>query len=476
MRTPIVFLLTSLGLLLPACSGTHASDLAQSGALETDPDVAAYLESKEFAALSPNVADQVRSLFIAAPGASSRQALLGLFRSPKWLMLGSASTVASCPATGNQAQIALLAWLQASAAVQPGESPAGADQRSAANTTLLRNLLKTQDVSNVGAAIAAIRSGLAGQTPAFSLPACDDTPTNDCTSNSSDCTKGSPTTKVKPPAGDGGVTTRVNTRVSTEDCTSNSICPQGRAKPHASLLPQAPAPASLILADAFAAASAQAPSRGLLREWEKLRARYRAIEETTSSRPAADVLRMARRAGSATVRRDERSALKFDQASALVDRFVRSDVAFTPDAMRVVHAVVADKHHGHIRTAGENVQSGDDAARAYLPGAEVEAAVASVFGNVRRSSARGSATPLVAANFDMQLISLHPFLDANGRTSRLMTDWLLLRAGYPPAMPGPAKLRTALFWQRPVLEREVQFDQITSGMRRTVDLLETVLA
>jgi hypothetical protein len=41
---------------------------------------------------------------------------------------------------------------------------------------------------------------------------------------------------------------------------------------------------------------------------------------------------------------------------------------------------------------------------------------------------------LVAAQMHQRLVTLHPFADANGRTARLMVDWLLMLGGLPPPL------------------------------------------
>jgi Fic family protein len=40
----------------------------------------------------------------------------------------------------------------------------------------------------------------------------------------------------------------------------------------------------------------------------------------------------------------------------------------------------------------------------------------------------------LAAIFHHRLVAIHPFLDGNGRVSRLMMNFILLKAGYPPAV------------------------------------------
>ncbi len=43
----------------------------------------------------------------------------------------------------------------------------------------------------------------------------------------------------------------------------------------------------------------------------------------------------------------------------------------------------------------------------------------------------------VAAEFHARLVAIHPFVDGNGRTTRLVSNLLLMRHGYPPATWAP---------------------------------------
>jgi hypothetical protein len=63
---------------------------------------------------------------------------------------------------------------------------------------------------------------------------------------------------------------------------------------------------------------------------------------------------------------------------------------------------------------------------------------------------------LVAAQLHQRVVSLHPFVDANGRTARLLVDWLLTGAGMPPPLLRPKQL--ALF------ANEVEARQAAPGL------------
>ncbi|MDA8345401.1 MAG: Fic family protein [Thermaerobacter sp.] len=53
----------------------------------------------------------------------------------------------------------------------------------------------------------------------------------------------------------------------------------------------------------------------------------------------------------------------------------------------------------------------------------------------RLEASPGGEHPVVfAATAHLELVRIHPFVDGNGRTARLLTNLLLMRSGYPPAM------------------------------------------
>ncbi len=58
---------------------------------------------------------------------------------------------------------------------------------------------------------------------------------------------------------------------------------------------------------------------------------------------------------------------------------------------------------------------------------------------------RGGEHPVVfAAQAHLELVRIHPFVDGNGRTARLLTNLLLMRSGYPPAMYSATERREYL--------------------------------
>ena len=64
----------------------------------------------------------------------------------------------------------------------------------------------------------------------------------------------------------------------------------------------------------------------------------------------------------------------------------------------------------------------------------------------------------IAADAHFKLVAIHPFVDGNGRTARLVMNLLLLQVGYPPAVV-------------PIEERKVYIDAIAEG-EKTGDLTD----
>jgi hypothetical protein len=467
MQRRLILLLSSLGLFVPACAGLGShDDLGQNGsALDDDPDLIAYYASKEYAALDSRVSIEVRDMLShASSGGAARASMLALLRSPKWLMLGSAYDPTSCPAYGTDAQISLIDWMKSNQTPIASETAQAADQRTASNVAALKRILSQQNVTYINGTLAAIKAGLSDTTPAYDKPA-------SCGGDNHGGADGG-VGPTKPPAADGGAGPQTTKAPTCTGVGTSKVC-KDPGTTH-SLLEGTSGPAGLALGDMFAQTEKLAPSRALLADWDSLRSRWQATAaRAVSSQTARDLVRDARRLGSATIAREgARASLKFDQGAALVDQFVRQHVGFSADAMNVVHAVVADREHGRTRRAGQNVQAGKDTSQTYLPGSEVEGAVSSLFAGVRRGAANGVSAPQLAALFDQRLISIHPFHDANGRTTRLMADWLLMREGFPPVVADRDTPSSTLFWKKSALERDAHLARITQGMQRTVALLE----
>ncbi len=116
------------------------------------------------------------------------------------------------------------------------------------------------------------------------------------------------------------------------------------------------------------------------------------------------------------------------RANTLMGGFVAEDAALSWARIRMLNGVLRGlDEEAPFRTSAIHL------GRYPCPAPEdLDALVAPMLGEV---TSRGAEVhPIAAAALAGQwLVTVHPFDDANGRTARLVTDWLLALHGYPPA-------------------------------------------
>jgi hypothetical protein len=81
-----------------------------------------------------------------------------------------------------------------------------------------------------------------------------------------------------------------------------------------------------------------------------------------------------------------------------------------------------------------------------------------------------------AAEVGQRLNSIHPFQDANGRTTRLITDWVLQRGGLPPAIYKDIKETEIVIFPRDLAGKNpapgVPVETLTDAVERSLSLLK----
>ena len=138
---------------------------------------------------------------------------------------------------------------------------------------------------------------------------------------------------------------------------------------------------------------------------------------------------------------------RFDEGGRTIDAFVRGHIGFDAGAMNLFTPRSRRRIRGRIRVAGQEAFHGR-ARSPISPRRRRRAATEEVFA-VRERRANGEAAPLVAAMFDQRMISIHPVRTRTAAPRALMTDWLLAREGFPPALPTAAALSSVLLWENP---------------------------
>lgn len=116
----------------------------------------------------------------------------------------------------------------------------------------------------------------------------------------------------------------------------------------------------------------------------------------------------------------------WQQANVFVSEKVRAGAVPTWEDILKINAILLGQESSVARN--EAIYIGP---REALPAAELSQAIETFKSNVL--SRLGSEAPTTAAALcQFWLVSLHPFVDANGRTAVLVADWILALQGYLP--------------------------------------------
>lgn len=126
---------------------------------------------------------------------------------------------------------------------------------------------------------------------------------------------------------------------------------------------------------------------------------------------------------------NHRHAIDFVQALA------QKDAPLTEHAIRQIHALVLrtidDEEAGRYRRGNVRITGSD-----FVPPDAV--AVPGLMHDFAAWLASDEAKQLHTVEFaalaHFKLVDIHPFVDGNGRTARLLMNLILMRAGYPPAI------------------------------------------
>lgn len=157
-------------------------------------------------------------------------------------------------------------------------------------------------------------------------------------------------------------------------------------------------------------------------------------------------MQLSRVEGSTTIGRDSQAMIKWEKADEKVRRMASKKIPLTLDEIRNIQRSLGGT--GQFRTKGEEVTAGGSLGYLYAPGEKVSQEMVSfhtwLVTNIERCDA-GTANPIeVAARAYQSLVSIHPFPNENGRTSRLVMDYILQRYGLPPAALGK-DIKVAIF-------------------------------
>ncbi|MCA8924166.1 MAG: Fic family protein [Planctomycetes bacterium] len=176
------------------------------------------------------------------------------------------------------------------------------------------------------------------------------------------------------------------------------------------------------------------------------------------------------------------AARNFTKADDLVREWAKSNEPLTVERIQQLNATLGEglQHNGgvpgQLRTAGLDASAGGAPAKVYVLGEQVEEAMADFVKWYQAAEKSGMDPIELAARSYQRLVSIHPFYDANGRTTRLVMDYVLQRHGLPPA--AMSDVNVAVFgaeraWGISGISTtpEQAIEKVTAGVERSLELL-----
>lgn len=139
--------------------------------------------------------------------------------------------------------------------------------------------------------------------------------------------------------------------------------------------------------------------------------------------------------------RDLREVLNYARTRMLLREWAKGEKPFNnklnDEWILRHHAVLLDgivkgKLRGHYREAQCVIQDARSKNLVYMaPEAkDVPSLMKELLGSVRKQRIETASTLLLAAQFHFEFVTIHPFMDGNGRLARLLTNSILLAGGY----------------------------------------------
>lgn len=164
---------------------------------------------------------------------------------------------------------------------------------------------------------------------------------------------------------------------------------------------------------------------------------YHSVRMQGNSMTAAEVATVRARGTVAGKSANEHQDIRnLDLGLSYVETLAGGEMPLTERLVRVLHALVMRELTGEEDASG-NYRGSDLAHLSYPvpPAVDVVAAMGS-FGRwltLKPDAAEYLASPILRATYaHTRLLTIHPFVNGNGRTGRLLLNLLLLRAGFPP--------------------------------------------
>ncbi|SFL33780.1 Fic/DOC family protein [Gracilibacillus orientalis] len=132
--------------------------------------------------------------------------------------------------------------------------------------------------------------------------------------------------------------------------------------------------------------------------------------------------------------REHFEAINHAEAIDYIDENVSGQSHLDEPLLKSIHALILknidDKNAGVYRSINVKISGSEHMPPHFL---QVEQKIKNLFEWYKH--AKNKLHPVeLAALFHFKFVYIHPFVDGNGRTARLLMNFILMQAGYPPAI------------------------------------------
>jgi len=141
----------------------------------------------------------------------------------------------------------------------------------------------------------------------------------------------------------------------------------------------------------------------------------------------------------------------FEQAESMIQKWISEKQPLSLESIQKINEIIGQGlNHNHgvpgqFRSRGQEVMAGGEYNQVYVPGGKAQPMMQDLINWYAQAEADGMHPIPLAALTYQKLVSIHPFMDGNGRTARFVMDWILMKNNLPPAAMTPSEIPVAIY-------------------------------
>lgn len=132
--------------------------------------------------------------------------------------------------------------------------------------------------------------------------------------------------------------------------------------------------------------------------------------------------------------REHLETINHKEAIEFIEKLVRKTLSINTLAIRQIHSLILSKIDDEEAGKYRNLKVFISGSKHVFPEAIEVSALMSDFNKWLKGKNRKQNIIEYAAEAHFKLVDIHPFVDGNGRTARLLMNLILMKCGFPPAV------------------------------------------